>query len=204
MNSNRLPWLGRAPGNRWEGVTRSIASTRKSSRIAARSAGRTATNIANDAPSAVREAVKAVTGLIGWIGASVAGLTAFGYGAGYFTVHEHLIMLGFSDVVDVTNDEILLEGGRFFYRTLQEMAFGGMIIIIVTTAVCFIAWSIYRIPFVRQRKAVVSIRGRLASKCRKAARAIAAFACITARISPASGPGPSRQPSKSVTMPSKA
>jgi len=131
--------------------------------------------LADDTPSAVREAVKALTGVIGWIGASVAGLTALGYGAGYFTVHEHLIMLGFSDVVDVTNDDVLLEGGRFFYLTLQQMAVGGMFIIITATAVSAIAWAIYRIPHVRRNKRVVAVSRRLGS---------AGVRCLTSELLP--------------------
>lgn len=163
MSRTKLPRLGGSAWQQGEGVTRSIASTRKSSSSATRFAKRAA-KIADDTPSAVRDAVTAFTRFIGWIGASVAGLTAFGYAAGYFTVHEHLIMLGFSDVVKVTNDDILLEGGRFFYRTLQQMAVGWMIIIITATAVWVVAWAIYRPQFVRKSKPVVSIRMRLASK----------------------------------------
>jgi hypothetical protein len=55
---------------------------------------------------AVREALKGLTGVIGWVGASIAGLTALCYGAGYFTIHAHLTMLGFTDVVDVSNGRI--------------------------------------------------------------------------------------------------
>jgi len=119
--------------------------------------------MADDAPSAVREAVKALTGVIGWIGASLAGLTALGYGAGYLTAHEHLIMLGFSDVMDVTNDDILLEAERFFYLTLQQMAVGGMIIIVTATAISAIAWAIYRVPAVRKNKGVIAVKRRMSS-----------------------------------------
>jgi hypothetical protein len=113
---------------------------------------------------AVREAMKGLTGFIGWLGASIAGLTAACYGAGYFTIHEHLTMLGFGDVVDISNDQLLLEGGRFFYLTLQQMAVGGMIIIVSAKAECAIAWGVYQIPFVQRSKAVVWTRKRLASK----------------------------------------
>lgn len=113
---------------------------------------------------AVREAMKGLTGFIGWLGASIAGLTAACYGAGYFAIHGHLTMLGFGDVVDVSNDQLLLEGGRFFYQALQQIAVGGMIIIVSGTVVCAIAWAIYRIPFVQKSKAVVSARTRLAKK----------------------------------------
>jgi len=113
---------------------------------------------------AVREAMKGLTGFIGWVGASIAGLTAACYGAGYFAIHEHLTMLGFGDVVDVSNDQLLLEGGRFFYQTLQQVAVGGMIIIVSATAVCAVAWAIYRIPFIQNNKAVVATRKRLTNK----------------------------------------
>lgn len=119
--------------------------------------------MADDTPSAERAAVKALTGVVGWIGASVAGLTALGYGAGYFTVHEHLIMLGFGDVVDVTNDDILLEGGRFFYLTLQQMAVGGMIIIVTATAISAIVWAIHQLPAVRKNRWVVAVNRRTSS-----------------------------------------
>lgn len=113
---------------------------------------------------AIRDAMKALTGVIAWVGASIAGLTALCYAAGYFTIHEHLAMLGFSDVVDVSKDQLLLEGGRFFYRTLQQMAISGIIIIVTATAACAIAWAIYRIPLVHGNERVVAIRDRLASK----------------------------------------
>jgi hypothetical protein len=104
--------------------------------------------VSEDTSPALRQALKALTSVIGWIGASVAGLTAILYGAGYFATHEHLTMLGFSGVVDVSNDQLLIEGGRFFYLTLQQMAVGGMIIIVSATIVCGIGWAIYQIPFV--------------------------------------------------------
>jgi hypothetical protein len=70
-------------------------------------------------------------------------------------------MLGFSDVVDVTNDDVLLEGGRFFYLTLQQMALGGMIIVVTATAISAIGWAIYRVPSVRRNKKVLAIKRRL-------------------------------------------
>lgn len=165
-----------APGNRGRVLRGSIASTRTTSRSADRFACHPGTTMADDkpaaireavksadTPSAVREAVKALTGVIGWIGASVAGLTALGYGAGYFTVHEHLIMLGFSDVLDVTNDDILLEGGRFFYLTLQQMAVGGIIIVVTATAMSAIAWAINRLPAFRKNKGVIAVNRRMIS-----------------------------------------
>lgn len=117
----------------------------------------------NATAPAVREAVKALTGAIGWIGASIAGLTALCYGAGYFVIHTHLIMLGLSDVVDVSNDQLLLEGGRFFYWTLAQLAVGWIIIIVAATAVCAIAWTIYQIPLVRRNKAVMLVHDWLSS-----------------------------------------
>jgi hypothetical protein len=115
---------------------------------------------------AVREAMKGLTGFIGWLGASIAGLTAACYGAGYFAIHEHLTMLGLGDVVDVSNDQLLLEGGRFFYLTLQQMAVGGMIIIVSAVAACAIGWALYRLAFVKN--AVAGGGKRFATKDRKA------------------------------------
>lgn len=99
---------------------------------------------------AVREAMKGLTGFIVWVGTATAGLTAACYGAGYFTIHEHLTMLGFGDIVDVSNDQLLLEGGRFFYRTVQQIAVGGMIIIVTAFAACAIGWALTRIAFVKK------------------------------------------------------
>jgi len=167
-----LPWLGWGAWQRGRSVTRSNRVDTKNEQARhdrvtdrdARAALAAGAAVAEGTFPAVREAMKALTGVIGWVGASIAGLTAACYGAGYFTIHEHLTMLGFGDVVDVSNDQLLLEGGRFFYLTLQQMAVGGMIIIVSVTAVCAIAWAIYRIPWVRKRKAAEWIRERLASK----------------------------------------
>jgi len=111
----------------------------------------------------VRAAVKALTGVIGWIGASVAGVTALCYGAGYFVIHTHLSMLGLSDVVEVTNNQLLLEGGRFLFFTLAQVAVGWMIVVVIATGFCVFGRLVYYLPFVKRSRAVGWGRERISS-----------------------------------------
>jgi hypothetical protein len=115
------------------------------------------------ADSAVREAYGAFTGIIAWIGASVAGFTALCYGAGYFVIHTHLAMLGFSGVVDVPADQLLLEGGRFFYYTLGKILLAGMVIVLIPAGFYLIARSFYHIPIVYRNNGTAYIRRILTS-----------------------------------------
>lgn len=112
---------------------------------------------------AVREAAGALAGIVGWIGGSIAGLTALCYGAGYFVIHTHLTMLGFSGVVDVPADQLLLEGGRFFYYTLAKILLAGMVIVLIPTGFYLLAKSIYRTPRIHGNKCVRWLREILAS-----------------------------------------
>jgi len=107
---------------------------------------------------AVRQAVSALTGAIGWIGASVAGLTALCYGAGYFVIHTHLTMLGLSGVVDVPTDQLLLEGGRFFYFTLSQMVVFAMVVASVAIAIWLIATIIFKFSPVGRSRPVSAVR----------------------------------------------
>lgn len=86
-----------------------------------------------------------LSGWIGWLGASVAGLTALCYGSGYFVVHTHLNMLGLSGVLDVSTDQLLLEGGRFLFATISLIVETGLIIAIFATVIWLIASIIYRL-----------------------------------------------------------
>ena len=112
---------------------------------------------------AVREAAGALAGIVGWIGGSLAGLTALCYAAGYFVIHTHLTMLGFSGVVDVPADQLLLEGGRFFYYTLAKVLLAGMVIVLIPTGFYLLAKSVYRVPLIRDNKCVRWLRQILTS-----------------------------------------
>ena len=123
--------------------------------------------MADEIAPVVRDAAKAITGVIGWIGASLVGITALCYGAGYFVIHTHLSMLGLSDVVDVPNSQLLLEGGRFFYWTLAQVAVGWMIIVVIGTIICLVARIIYEVPTISRSKVVTSVRERLSGPSAK-------------------------------------
>jgi hypothetical protein len=110
---------------------------------------------------ALTRAGKAFTGWLGWLGASVAGLTALCYGAGYFVIHTHLTMLGLSGVIDVPTNQLLLEGGRFFFFTLSQMVVFAMVLAAIAIAVWIIATTVSRIPPVRKGAAAVVTRFRL-------------------------------------------
>jgi hypothetical protein len=117
--------------------------------------------VSDELPPVVREAFKALTGVIGWVGASVAGITALCYGAGYFVIHTHLSMLGLSDVVEVSNNQLLLEGGRFFFWTLGQLAVGWMIIVVIGTLICVLVRVIYAVPRLQRSKVVGGVRKRM-------------------------------------------
>ena len=52
---------------------------------------------------------------IAWLGGALAAVTAICYATGYFAFHAHLTMLGLGRVVDFKHEDMLLEGGRFFF-----------------------------------------------------------------------------------------
>lgn len=110
----------------------------------------------------VRQAVSTFNGIIGWIGASIAGLTALCYGAGYFVIHTHLAMLGFSGIVDVPTNQLLLEGGRFFFYTLEKILLAGMVIVLIPTGLYLLGRSVHHIPPIHRHRAVVGLRRILA------------------------------------------
>ena len=121
---------------------------------------------------AIRQALGALSGWIGWLGASVAGLTALCYGAGYFVLHTHLTMLGLTGAVDIPTDQLLLEGGRFFYFTLAIFIEAAMVIAAIATAIFLLGATAYRMPAIRESRAASSIRRFVANE---RARRIASF-----------------------------
>jgi hypothetical protein len=115
----------------------------------------------NGAHPAVRQAMRGLTGAIGWIGASVAGLTALLYGAGYFVIHTHLTMLGLSGVVDVPTDQLLLEGGRFFYYTLSQMVTFALVVAAIMIAIWLTATIIIKFSPIGRIRLVAVVRNFL-------------------------------------------
>lgn len=65
------------------------------------------------AANAVSELLAGVKGLVVWVGASVAGLSAMLYACGFLVARAQATMLGLSGVVDFGADYYLHEGAKF-------------------------------------------------------------------------------------------
>lgn len=58
---------------------------------------------------------------IAWLGGALAALTAICYATGYYAFHAHLTMLGLGRVVDFKHEDMLVEGGRFFFSVTAHL-----------------------------------------------------------------------------------
>ena len=108
------------------------------------------------APAARVTLPQGVRALVGWLATSLAGLTAIIYAAGYFLFHAHLNMLGLGDVVGFPHEQMLLEGGRFFFFCIGELIryclVGGVLLAVVLIA----AAMLREIPFAARTSGLVS------------------------------------------------
>lgn len=70
--------------------------------------------------------VARIRAFVVWLGGSLASITAIFYATGYLITRAHLSMLGLYGVLDVDNDYIIQEGGKFFlvvgYATVSNVA----------------------------------------------------------------------------------
>jgi hypothetical protein len=95
-------------------------------------------------PEGIVDRLKA---FIVWLGGAVAGITAIFYAAGYLAVRGQLTMLGLRGVVDSDSNELLQEGGMFFFRATQRaltMALPLAAILIATASAVFVVWPLLR------------------------------------------------------------
>ena len=78
-----------------------------------------AANPPNFPPFAPHEGVSSpvagIKAVFGWLGGSLASITAIFYATGYLVTRAHLSMLGLHGVIDFDNHDIVREGGKFFF-----------------------------------------------------------------------------------------
>jgi hypothetical protein len=60
-------------------------------------------------------AIVGIKAVFGWLGGSLASITAIFYATGYLLTRAHLSMLGLHGVIDFDNHDIVREGGKFFF-----------------------------------------------------------------------------------------
>jgi hypothetical protein len=89
-------------------------------------------------PSADNALVRSLKNWSLWLGGSIAGLSVICYGAGYFLFHAHLQMLGLSEIVALPQEQMLLEGARFFFSVFSiffedGLVLGAVIVIAMAT-----------------------------------------------------------------------
>ncbi|GAB3378663.1 hypothetical protein [Lysobacter fragariae] len=70
--------------------------------------------------------VSSLKGLVGWIGGSLAGITAILYGCGYLITTAHIYALGLSNLVDFDKDYFLLEGAKFLLAVVTSIGPGAV------------------------------------------------------------------------------
>lgn len=95
--------------------------------------------------------IRSIGGAISWLTASIAGLAALCYGAGYFALHAYLSMLGLDGIVKPTSDEMLTEGAQFWQFFFAQLLRNATYVVFLLLLVLLIGAAFWQSKWIQGR-----------------------------------------------------